>query len=66
MLLAAWLQEADERGLLRPGVNCSEVADHIIINLNGATALFAASRDGRFLQTRVEQTRSFVESLRRS
>ena len=63
-LLAAWLQEADVRGLLRPGVDTREVADYIITNLNGAAALWAASRDRRLLEISVRQTRALLESLR--
>lgn len=63
-LLASWIKEAEDRGLLRAGVDARKVADYIVINLNGATALFSASRDPRLLETSVDQTRALLESLR--
>ncbi len=64
-LLASWLEEAKERGLISEEVDSREVADFIIINLNGATALYTASRDRRLLETSVSQTRTFLEALKR-
>lgn len=65
LLLASWLEEADRRGTLKPGVNCREVADFILIALNGATALYAASREKRILEHTARQLSAYVEHLRR-
>lgn len=64
LLLASWLEEADRRGMLRPGVNCREVADFILIALNGATALYAASREKRILDHTARQLTAYVGQLR--
>lgn len=65
LLLASWLEEADRKGVLRPGVNCREVADFIVIALNGATALYAASREKRILDHTARQLSAYVGQLRR-
>lgn len=44
-LLQSWLVEAEQRGQLRPGLDFKEVAHFLIIALNGAATLYAASRD---------------------
>lgn len=64
LLLESWLEEADRRGMLRPGVNCREVADFILIAINGATALYAASREKRVLDETVRQLSVYLGHLR--
>lgn len=64
LLLASWLEEADRQGMLRPGVNCREVADFILIAINGATALYAASREKRILDDTVRQLSAYLGQLR--
>ncbi len=63
-LLASWLEEADAKGLLKTGVSRGEVADFIVVALNGATALYTASRDRRFLKETSGQLRAHLRQLR--
>ncbi|MGE5190520.1 MAG: TetR/AcrR family transcriptional regulator [Gemmatimonadota bacterium] len=63
-LLASWLGEADRLGRLRKGVNRREVADFIVIAINGATALYTSSRDARFLRETSSQLRAYLRQLR--
>lgn len=63
-LLTAWLEEADRRGMLRPGVDCREVADFIVIAMNGATGLYSASREKRVLEDTVRQLAVYLGHLR--
>lgn len=64
-LLRSWLTEADQRGMLRDGLNLSEVANFIMISLNGAAPLFAASQDPAVWQQTISQLDFYVQSLRK-
>lgn len=64
-LLQTWLEEADGKGLLRPGVKYREVADFIVIAVNGAAPLYAASRDPMIWRQTIAQLRAYLTQLRR-
>ncbi len=64
-LLAAWLEEAKAAGRLKPGVRTGELAAFLVVSMNGAAALYAATRDPRFSRTVERQLRAHVESLKR-
>ncbi len=63
-LLSSWLEEADRKGMLRKGLNRGEVADFIVIAINGATALYTSSRDRRFLKETSGQLRAYLRQMR--
>ncbi len=63
-LLASWLGEAERKGLVRRGVNRLEVADFIVIALNGASALYTSTRDRRFLKETSGQLHAYLRQLR--
>jgi TetR/AcrR family transcriptional regulator, transcriptional repressor for nem operon len=63
-LLAFWLEEAKSEGKLKPGVRIREVADFIVISINGAAALYAATRSNRFPRAAERQLNAYLRSLR--
>ncbi|HSE14008.1 MAG TPA: TetR/AcrR family transcriptional regulator [Candidatus Deferrimicrobium sp.] len=63
-LLASWLEEAKSEGKLRPGVRIREVADFIVTSINGAAALYAATRNSRFPQAIEHQINTYLRMLR--
>lgn len=63
-LLASWLEEADGKGLLRPGLDLKAVADFLVTSINGAAALYAAARDPRILRQTVQQLRLYLDHLK--
>lgn len=63
-LLASWLEEAKAEGKLKPGVRIKEVADFIVTSVNGAAALYAASRDSRFPRAIEHQINAYIQTLR--
>jgi len=63
-LLALWLEEAKAEGKLKQGVRIKEVADFIVISINGAAALYVATRDSRFTRACERQLHSYIQSLR--
>ena len=64
-LLRSWLEEADGMRLLRAGIDLKEVANFIVITLNGAAALYIASRDRTILYQTVAQLRFYIDQLKR-
>ncbi|HEY7587079.1 MAG TPA: TetR/AcrR family transcriptional regulator [Candidatus Deferrimicrobiaceae bacterium] len=63
-LLASWLAEADRKGMLRPGLDLKGIADFVVVSVNGAAALYSASRDPRILRETVMQLRSYLDHLK--
>jgi len=63
-LLASWREVAKADGKLKPGVRIKEVADFIVLSINGAAALYVATRDSRFPRPCERQLHSYLQSLR--
>ncbi|MBI5584440.1 MAG: TetR/AcrR family transcriptional regulator [Deltaproteobacteria bacterium] len=63
-LIRSWFEEADRLGILRRSLNPKETANFIIISLNGAAALYAASRDKAIWEQTANQLRVYVRQLR--
>ena len=63
-LLRSWLEEADQKGMLRKGLDFRESANFIIITLNGAAALYISSRDRTILEQTIRQLRFYINQLR--
>ncbi len=63
-LLASWLEEAKSEGKLKPGVRIKEVADFIVTSINGAAALYVATRDKRFPRASERQLNAYIQTLR--
>ena len=62
-LLCAWLEQADQQGTLKADLNFKEIANYIIISLNGAAALYASSRDPAILDQTVSQLHFYIRQL---
>jgi TetR/AcrR family transcriptional repressor of nem operon len=62
-LLASWLEEARSEGKLKPGVRIKEAADFIVISINGAAALYVATRDNRFPRACERQLNAYIRTL---
>jgi len=63
-LLAKWLTEARERSMVADGVNPREVADFLVVALNGATAIFSARMEPEILEGTIRQLRRHIDDLR--
>ena len=63
-LLCSWLEQADQQGMLKQGLNFKEIANYIIISLNGVAALYASSRDPAILDHTVSQLRFYIRRLK--
>jgi AcrR family transcriptional regulator len=63
-LLRLWLEEAEQRGMLRDGLNLAEIANFMVISVNGAAPLYAASKDPTVWKQTMTQLRFYLKSLR--
>ena len=62
-LLRLWLEEAEQKGVLRDSLNLDGVAKFLVISLNGAAPLYAASRDPAIWQQTLAQLRFYIKCL---
>jgi AcrR family transcriptional regulator len=64
-LLCSWLKEADQKGMLKHRLNYKEISNFIVISLNGASALYAASRDPMIWKFTITQLRFYINQLKK-
>lgn len=64
-LMRDWLREAGEQGMLRPGLNYRDITSFMIIALNGASAIYTASRDANIWRQTTEQLKFYIEQLKK-
>ncbi|MFC1882827.1 TetR/AcrR family transcriptional regulator [Thermodesulfobacteriota bacterium] len=64
-LLRSWLEEADQKGVLQENLDLKQVANFIIISLNGAAALYISSRDRNILDQTVRQLKFYINQLKK-
>jgi hypothetical protein len=62
-LLRLWLEEAEQKGMLRAGLSLDEIANFLVISLNGAAPLYAASQDPAVWQQTLAQLHLYLRCL---
>ena len=62
-LLRLWLQEAEQQGRLRDGLDLDGIATFLVISMNGAAPLYAASRDPAIWQQTLAQLHLYIRCL---
>ena len=62
-LLRLWLEEAEQKGVLRDGLNLDGIANFLVISLNGAAPLYAASQDPAIWQQTLAQLHFYIKCL---
>jgi TetR/AcrR family transcriptional regulator, transcriptional repressor for nem operon len=63
-LLACWIEEGRELGILRNDVDSREVAEFILTAINGAAVLYAASREPTILAVTIHQLHLYLDCLK--
>ena len=63
-LLRFWLEEAEEKGFLRPGLNFIEISNFLVISFNGAATLYRSSRDPMIWSQTIKQLKFYIDQLR--
>ena len=64
-LLRRWTEEAESQGRLKDGLNLDEIADFIVVALNGAIPLYAASKDPLVWQRTMAQLYFYLNTLKK-
>ena len=64
-LLCSWLEQAGQQGLLKENLNFNEIANHIIVSLNGAAALYASGRNQAVLDQTASQLHFYIQQLKK-
>ena len=62
-LLRLWLEEAEQQGRLRDSLNLDGIANFLVISLNGAAPLYAASHDPAIWQQTLAQLQLYMKCL---
>ncbi len=63
-LMRDWLKEAGEKGMLKPGLNYKDITSFMVIALNGASAVYTASRDPNIWRQTTEQLKFYIDQLK--
>jgi len=64
-LFCSWLNEAEEKKILKKGLNRAEIANFLVISLNGTASFYAATKDSFYLDQTVKQLHFFIDNLRK-
>lgn len=64
-LMQTWLEEAGKNGMLKEELDYKEIANFIVISLNGAAALYISSRDALILEQTVNQLQFYIRQLKK-
>jgi TetR/AcrR family transcriptional repressor of nem operon len=64
-LIRQWLEEAEQQGRLKDGLDLDGIAHFIMVSLNGAAPLYAASKDPAVWQQTLAQLHFYLESLKK-
>jgi TetR/AcrR family transcriptional regulator, transcriptional repressor for nem operon len=62
-LFRSWLKEADHMGLAKPGLDFKEIAEFIVIAINGAVTLYSARRDPKIWKQTISQLNFFISQI---
>ena len=63
-LLQMWLSEAEGKRIIRSNLALREIADYMIISLNGAATLYIASRETSICKQTLSQLKFYIQQLR--
>ncbi len=64
-LVNRWLKEADVKGMLKPGLNFTEIASFVVITMNGCAALYTATRDPEIWELTLTQLNFYFQQLKK-
>ena len=63
-LLRLWLEEAEQKGLVKKGLNFKEISNFMVISINGAVTLYSANRDPNIWKQTITQLNFFIKQLK--
>ena len=65
-LLHFWLEEADQKGMLKKGLNLYDIAHFIVISVNGAGPMYASSKNPAVWKQTISQLHLHLNNLRKT
>jgi AcrR family transcriptional regulator len=63
-VITRWLKQAEGQGLLKPAMNLQEIANFLVITLNGAATLYMSIRQMEVLNQTLSQLKFYIEQLK--
>ncbi len=64
-VIIRWLQEADDKQMLKPDLSLEEIAKFIVTTINGCAALYASTHSSRTWEITLDQIHYYLHSLRK-
>ncbi len=64
-LIEQCLLEAHEQDMLKPGLDLNEIAQFIIVSINGCAAIYAATRDSETWKLTLRQIYFYIDGLKK-
>ena len=64
-VITRWLKEANEKNMLKPGLDFNEIAKFIVVSINGCAALYASTRDPETWKLTLTQLNYFINGLKK-
>jgi len=63
-VITLWLKEANEKNMLKPGLNFNEIAKFIVVAINGCAALYPSTRDPETWKLTLRQINYYINELK--
>ncbi len=63
-VMAGWLKEAAQKGMIKPGLDITEIAKFIVVTISGCSALYASTHDPAIWELTLSQLNHFIDNLR--
>lgn len=63
-VISRWLKEADQKGMLKPGLDPDEIAKFIVVSINGCAALYIQIRDPEIWKLTLAQLNYYIDGLK--
>ena len=63
-VITLWLKEANEKNMLKPGLNFNEIAKFIVVSINGCAALYPSTRDPEIWKLTLKQINYYINGLK--
>ena len=63
-VITLWLKEANEKNMIKPGLNFNEIAKFIVVAINGCAALYPSTRDPEIWKLTLRQINYYINGLK--
>jgi AcrR family transcriptional regulator len=64
-VITMWLKEAHEKNMLKPGINLNEIAQFIVVSINGCAALYPSTRNPEIWKLTLRQINYYINELKK-